>query len=497
MAAAATMLPQQGSAEASLRSLSKSQSEPGGGSLGAAGSYMMSGETTTSYEQSKALKKFKDWFPQIRPAGVSTVLPLADSAGRDLQQEIYYPLPGTPGKEQKFRRLSQPVGVVHVHPGLKDQVLPESGFVYGIRGTKGVTAEMALKKGLKMGIDAYKNSVAERVYESNKKEPLGKPYIRGHTIKMLPEGFGNKSGVPEDMKMVCQFSEGKDTPESRAMYKMTHNSFDPAEQFKRNYLWPGETQGEHFRFGLDQGSTKEGEGVRMVMNMNVEDDNTFKRTRLVQKVAEDFRHVERPKVAEQRHAKQGPSGPPVPLGHAFGIKSGKSDYTAESCIRGFYSLPEQLPDPDLGKSLKIGRRNFTSSDRAFGIPSIRTDVPAPDPLRRSLANMHSYGDEPGAPALLNPQRFETKGVPDQEFLLRRPKSELMKLLQACGEHFSDHDVNAIFDQAAALFDDGRPLVSLDAFLYVYSNEIDERVKQRVAGRALLASASAPTLTRTS
>mmetsp|Transcript_30449 Transcript_30449/g.55555 ORF Transcript_30449/g.55555 Transcript_30449/m.55555 type:complete len:494 (+) Transcript_30449:37-1518(+) len=472
------------------KTLAKSSSEPG--TLGTAGSYIMSGETTTSYELMKAEKKFQDNFPQIRPAGVSTNLPLNDSAARDLQQDIFYPLPNTPTQEQKYRRVSQPVGQVHVHPGLRDQKLPDPEFRYGIRGTKGITAEMALKKGLKMGIAAYKNSVAERVYESNKKEPLGKPYCRGHSIKMLPEGFGNRSGVPEDMKMVCQYSDGKDTEESRALYKRTHNSYDPSEQFKRDYTWPSETEHEHFRFGLDQGSTKEGEGVRMAMNMNVEDDDTFKRTRMVQKVAEDFRHVERPKVAEKRHAKQGPSGPPVPLGYAFGIKSGKSEYTAESCIKGYYSLQEQLPDPDLGKSLKIGRRNFTTQDRAFGIPSIRTDVPAPDPLRRSLANTHSYGDEPGAPALLNPQRFEMRGVPDQEFLLRRPKADLMKLLDACGEHFGPN-VNELYDKAAALFQDGLPLVSLDAFLYVYANDIDEKVKQRVAGKALLSSASSPML----
>ena len=34
-------------------------------------------------------------------------------------------------------------------------------------------------------------------------------------------------------------------------------------------------------------------------------------------------------------------------------------------------------------------------DRAFGVPSIRTDIPAPDPLKRSLANSNSYGDEAG------------------------------------------------------------------------------------------------------
>lgn len=46
-------------------------------------------------------------------------------------------------------------------------------------------------------------------------------------------------------------------------------------------------------------------------------------------------------------------------------------------IFGMYTPEQQQPDMDLGRSIKPGRRNFTETDRAFGVPSIRTDVRAP------------------------------------------------------------------------------------------------------------------------
>ena len=46
-------------------------------------------------------------------------------------------------------------------------------------------------------------------------------------------------------------------------------------------------------------------------------------------------------------------------------------------IFGMYTPEQQQPDRNLGRSIKPGCRNFSESDRAFGVPSIRTDVRAP------------------------------------------------------------------------------------------------------------------------
>eukprot|EP00439_Symbiodinium_sp_Y106_P000074 s404_g1.t1 len=444
------------------------------GAAALAGSPSTQNLTTTLYEQMKSKGLFKNHFPNIPPAGKSINVPLADSSERDLQPEVYFPLPQTPVNERKYRRISHQPGEIYVHHGLKDQKLPAEEFRYGIRGQKGASTEDTMKAGLLMGVAAYQNEVAESIYESRKKEPLGKPFHRGHSLKMLPEGYGNPSGVPIAGKDViyCVGLE-PDTEAHRQMYRYTHNNFNPGERIARNYRWPDETRNEKFRFGLGQGQAQEGAGAKGVLNWDVEDDGTVKKTRIVQKNLQDYRDVQHPKVYHKMHQKQGANGPPIDPEYRFGIKSGISDYTAKSCIQGYCNLEDQLPDQDLGRCLKPGRRNVTVETRAFGVPSVRTDIPAPPPGKRSIADNCSYGDECSAAALLNPQRFENRGVPDRDFLIRRSKDDLRDIAGACD--VEGLDFNSVWDECVGLFDDGKPLVSLDAMLYVHTKRIEDRV----------------------
>lgn len=459
--------------------------QPGSSSLKAAGGSLVGTDPTTTnlYDKMMAEGQFRDYFPGIRPAGRSTVVPLNDTAGMNVQPEIFYGVPPTPIKERRFRRSRVP-GEIHVHHSLKDQKLPGEDFRYGIRGVKGQSTEICMKAGQKFGIEEYKESVKERIYESNKKEPLGKPYIRGHPLKMLPEGFGNPSGEPENCKKVVFPVDMPlaETEEAKAQYKKSHNHFEPGERVERGYSMPEETNGTWFRFGVAaQHGAPDGSNMKLALNCDAEDDGHYKQTKLVQKVCEDYRNVVHPKFASKVHYMQGATGPPMDPNWAYGIKSITSDCTARSCILGYYSLDEQLPDQDLGRCTKPGRRNLTKEARAFGIPSVRTDLPAP-PGRRSVADLTNYGDECGAAALLNPQRFDHKGVPDREFLLRRPKEELRSLLashESMEEAATDFD--EIYEQAVDLFDDGIDLVSLDAFLYVYTQRIEQRVHRQCAG----------------
>lgn len=475
------------------RGLGRSASDPGiraagKSSLKAVGLAASNSLATTNlYDKMKGEGLFRDYNPQVNPAGRSTTVPLNDSAGMDVQPDIYYPLPNTPIKDRRFRRSHVP-GEIHVHHSLKDQKLPGEDFRYGMRNIKGATTEQTMKAGQRFGIDEYKHGIKEKVYESNKREPLGQPYIRGHQLQMLPEGFGNASGVPVDSKKVIFPVENEaDGEDVKALYRRSHNHYQPGEKVNRDYNWPKETQDTYFRFGVAQrASGAEGEGVRLALSTHLEDDGQYQRTVMVPKVCEDFRNVAKPKFAAKVHYVQGATGPPLPVSHAYGVKSISSDCTARSCILGYYSLPEQLPDEDLGRCQKPGRRNLTTETRPFGTPSVRTDIPAP--VARSCADMTNYGDECGAAALLNPQRFDDRGVPDREFLLRRPKEELRSLVDAGGYTLNEAsmDFDTLFDEAADLFDDGLELVSLDAFLYVYSRQIDNKVHKRLAGPAALA-----------
>merc|ERR1719506_3356953 len=85
---------------------------------------------------------------------------------------------------------------------------------------------------------------------------------------------------------------------------------------------------------------------------------------------------------------------PVPPDHAYGIKCIGSDTTVGDCLRGWYSEEEQKAEPDLGKCIKVGRRNVLEANRSYGVPSIRSDITKPE--RRSCADTQNYGDEAGA-----------------------------------------------------------------------------------------------------
>eukprot|EP00746_Dinoflagellata_sp_MGD_P162671 gnl/MRDRNA2_/MRDRNA2_90329_c0_seq1.p1 gnl/MRDRNA2_/MRDRNA2_90329_c0~~gnl/MRDRNA2_/MRDRNA2_90329_c0_seq1.p1 ORF type:complete len:513 (+),score=78.21 gnl/MRDRNA2_/MRDRNA2_90329_c0_seq1:64-1602(+) len=429
----------------------------------------------SSYERMKEKNLFRDYTSQIYPAGKSTMIYL-DTAERDVQPDIYFPAPPTPTNERKFRK-NLTAGDVCVHFGLKGQKLPDQTFRYGVRSSKGETTKQAFEAGQKFGIAAYRHERGEAVYESTKKEPLGKTYDRGHNVPLPEKGFGVPSAEAEDGKEVI-FPRGVKPEEEyiRQRYVKTHGNFAPGEMFTREYNWPEESRGEHFRFGVKQtsGNDQGGEGAKMALSPNLEDDGSYPKTRFIQRTSEDYRSVVHPKLARTRNYQQGQL--PVKPGHTFGIKSMSSEVTARSCILGYYSLNEQLPDQDLGRCIKPGRRNVTSEMRAFGTPSVRADIPALPVEKRSLADCQNYGDEVGAPALLNPQRFDSQGVADREYLLRRPKEEIQSLLQNSGYRFSNEDFDEIWNTAVNLFEDSIPKASLDSFMFVYSDWINEHVK---------------------
>lgn len=248
--------------------------------------------------------------------------------------------------------------------------------------------------------------------------------------------------------------------------------------FSRKYEWPAPiTTDSHFRFGTGGGGgggVQEGVGAKLALNYECEDDGGFPKSQVVRRTAEDYRHVNNDKLGVSRNMMQGSA--PVPPGHGFGIVAIGSDVSAGECIRGWYSVEEQLPDADLGKCVKPGRRNVTTETRAFGTPSVRSDIPGPSLEKRSVADTQNYGNEVGASALLNPQRFELQGVPDKEFLLRRPKDELESILRCCGYTFGDGVYDELWKQSVKLFEDDLELASLDAFMFIYSDVINDEVK---------------------
>jgi len=428
--------------------------------------------------------QIRDPFPTIRSAGKSVPV-YEDSTHRNLQPDTFFTSPRTPPETKKFRKNITP-GEIVKHHGMADLNLPPKDFAYGKTLPRDEGVEENFKAGQKFGIEEYLIARGESIYQSTKTEPLGRSHVRGHklhpcTQKPTFDGFGKKSGPIQDGKEVL-FPRGvlPESEEAHRNYVKTHGNFAPGEMFVRNYDWPKEvTDNPHFRFGVAEycGVGRKGNGAKSALNMEAEEDGSMPTTRVVQRTSEDYRHVANDHLAVGKNMMQGK--PPVPADHAFGIRSLGTDISAGQAIRGNYQMHEQMPENDLSVCLVPGRSNFWHDEnRAFGVPSVRVDLAAPHPHRRSVADTMNYGDEVGASALLHPQRFELQGVPDEEFLVRRHKDELKGIVMGAGYKFEDADFDDIFGKAQSLFEDDKALVSLDAFMFVYSDWINANVREK-------------------
>lgn len=60
----------------------------------------------------------------------------------------------------------------------------------------------------------------------------------------------------------------------------------------------------------------------------------------------------------------------------------------------------------------------------YGVPTIRSDIPAPR-IRR-ISDVNNYGEEGNAYSLLHPSIFAQKGVFERDFFKTRSKEEVQK-----------------------------------------------------------------------
>lgn len=121
----------------------------------------------------------------------------------------------------------------------------------------------------------------------------------------------------------------------------------------------------------------------------------------------------------------------------------------------------------MGRSVRPGWRNISTSDRLFGVPSIRSDIRAPS--LKSVADHQNYGDESGADALLYPPRFSDEGVYQSDFLESKHKDELASLFRSAGFDLSDELLDDAFARAAKL--DPKGLVSVQSFRMALNGEV--------------------------
>lgn len=82
---------------------------------------------------------------------------------------------------------------------------------------------------------------------------------------------------------------------------------------------------------------------------------------------------------------------------------------------------------------------------AFGVPTVRSDIPAP--CIRRVSDRTNYGDELGAYGLLSPSIFTDHGVFESDFFEPRDFSSIKRLFTAIGVEMSDEGWESAWKEA--------------------------------------------------
>jgi EF-hand domain-containing family member B len=279
---------------------------------------------------------------------------------------------------------------------------------------------------------------------------------------------------------LIQTSEGDD------LYKRSHGSYAPGEQRHRGYNW--NLDPDKVRFGA-KGDTIAFNGVSKniadVLNgsANAANQNGVVNTkkvgyyiqfilyelvfvihsftpshsyfppitccvplyRCLRHQVEDFRNMA-DMLGQSKNLGQDSGKRPADL--VYGKASGSKGLSAAEVLRGKYKEADNLPDRDLGKSITPGFRNLSFTDRVFGCPSIRNDIPHPDVQKRSIADSQNYGDDVPAQDLINPPAFSDLAIGPMSLSELRDKTQMLQLFARIGYELNDALGSHLFSIAA-------------------------------------------------
>lgn len=187
------------------------------------------------------------------------------------------------------------------------------------------------------------------------------------------------------------------------MYEKTHNNVEPGAQKKRNYAW-GEINPDTQVFGYYERLDPKASQKAIQPDRT---DEYFPKTVIVNKQVEDYTACHSDNLGKSKNLGTGKDPyQPYQSVEVFGAPSlkDKTEWNAARCLTGEPTEKTLMPDHDLGKSTKNNCTNKVrraeDADRAFGCPSIRTDIPAK--TFKSVADYQNYGDEPEAIDVLFP-----------------------------------------------------------------------------------------------
>ena len=176
-----------------------------------------------------------------------------------------------------------------------------------------------------------------------------------------------------------------DDPATSSMYRQTHGNYAPGEQKNRDYNWKFNPADHRFGFG----EKKILNGAALALH-NERHEEQFPKTVIVQKTVEDHKAVASDILGASKNLGQGQVDRGAEFVHGIKNITGNDPWNAARCIHGEPTEQQVQPDKDLGKSTKPNCRNVVREEkdkyRAFGVPTIRKDVPFKAPEKKSVAD---------------------------------------------------------------------------------------------------------------
>mmetsp|Transcript_36017 Transcript_36017/g.58208 ORF Transcript_36017/g.58208 Transcript_36017/m.58208 type:complete len:428 (+) Transcript_36017:68-1351(+) len=403
--------------------------------------------------------------PRLRSAGKNTFFP-DESVEVCLKSEIVDPHPPTPQHVAKFRTTGQIEPGRHVlHYGLVDDLkdFPPPGVTFGRRTGKSLGAADVINGMPKSEFEEMLDARKEQTYSTASREPVGRPFVRGH---VLPEKasdpnyrFGSTTRFDEPVKNLIYPEDQALDDNAHELYVKTHGAYEVAEQKRRNYEWErtGVDPGD-FRFGKRLADEYR-DGVKKALNPAL-DEGLPPPTEIVDAQVIAHKKLTSDELGKCRTWGQGPRD--LPPNHVFGKPSNKGqDWGTKECVGGAYSMQEQEPDSDLGRSVHVGWRNIAlEKEKRLGVPSIRTDIMPPK--LKSVSSQWNYGDEADAMELLYPSRFALLGIHEEQFLKVIPKEEIRQVMIGAGV-VKLEDFDGVYEKAKSYDDSGQNRVNIDTF----------------------------------
>ena len=109
----------------------------------------------------------------------------------------------------------------------------------------------------------------------------------------------------------------------------------------------------------------------------------------------------------------------------------------------------------------IGGAGFTDTRdwRRYGVPTVRSDIPAPR-LRR-VSDKVNYGDQADMYGLIHPSVYATRGIHERDFFKARSKAEIFDLFSKIGVKMNEDAFGKTWDKAKELSPAGE--VSVESF----------------------------------